>query len=587
LTQVILVGESSLEYWNEYWLITPRGQFDIVLIIFQFFRGGLEKEYLRLHLRVRGGGRVANLRHAADAWLGLWMPSTPPPIPFLLRAGSRIAMAQTRYENWTREELIGRLHKLDMSEENRDRSRKGDARKRFKEQQDIDFSNTYRRKIALKFCYDGWDYNGLAIQGEPTQLPTVEEVLLKALYTKRLIDPATGMAGCDWARCGRTDKGVSAAGQVISLFVRTNLRSGPGIITPASVALAEAVESIIPLQKQNPEAGGGDAFDFGDFTFEEDEEVTQVSSPVVDSSRKEFPFVSMLNRVLPPSIRILAWAPVSDSFSARFSCRYRHYKYFFAPISPKGTTLDLDKMRTAALSFLGEHDFRNFCKLDAQKQITNFKRRIDRADISPVDPTLPDGLWVFNLVGTAFLWHQVRHIMAVLFMVASGNEDVSIVRTLLNVDGSEAQANPIPTVDCKPEYEMADALPLVLWDCDYAQEDVQWVLDTDGDAEEDAGGASDTPTRLLEQMASVNERARIETTMREHFLEAAQKYRRTRIQNPSVSDINLGGGRTRTLARYVPLLQRPRQEPVEVINERWRSTRGQRRTDRLAAAGGR
>ena len=46
MTQVILVGESSLEYWNEYGLITPCGQLDIVLIIFQFVRRGLEKEYL-------------------------------------------------------------------------------------------------------------------------------------------------------------------------------------------------------------------------------------------------------------------------------------------------------------------------------------------------------------------------------------------------------------------------------------------------------------------------------------------------------------------------------------------------------------
>jgi hypothetical protein len=37
------------------------------------------------------------------------------------------------------------------------------------------------RKVALKFCYSGSEYNGLAFQPEPTPFPTVEGVLFGVL----------------------------------------------------------------------------------------------------------------------------------------------------------------------------------------------------------------------------------------------------------------------------------------------------------------------------------------------------------------------------------------------------------------------
>jgi len=51
----------------------------------------------------------------------------------------------------------------------------------------------------------------------------------------------------------------------------------------------------------------------------------------------ELPYCKMLNRLLPKSIRILAWSPVTEGFSARFDCGSRTYKYWF----PRGD-LDID-----------------------------------------------------------------------------------------------------------------------------------------------------------------------------------------------------------------------------------------------------
>lgn len=42
---------------------------------------------------------------------------------------------------------------------------------------------------------------------------------------------------------------------------------------------------------------------------------------------REMDYCGMLNRVLPADIRALAWAPVTEDFSARFSCSDRTYRH--------------------------------------------------------------------------------------------------------------------------------------------------------------------------------------------------------------------------------------------------------------------
>lgn len=41
---------------------------------------------------------------------------------------------------------------------------------------------------------------------------------------------------------------------------------------------------------------------------------------------------------------------------------------------------------------------------------------------------------VVTIEGQAFLWHQVRAVMAVLFLVGEGKEQPDIVATLLDVE---------------------------------------------------------------------------------------------------------------------------------------------------------
>ena len=445
-------------------------------------------------------------------------------------------------------------------------STRSKAREKYKEQKPFDFSHHPRRKIALRFIYAGWEYGGLAYQAGPTPLPTVESVLFKALVQTRLIDGTNGFEGCGWERCGRTDKGVSGAGNVISLWVRSAILQG----TPTHEGGIDG-PSLPSLNSQNAPSSE--------------------TIPTPNIAKRELRYISMLNRVLPPTIRVVAWSPVAPEFSSRFGCKYRHYKYFFHL-----RNLDISRMKDAASRLVGEHDFRNLCKLDASKQITNFRRTVLQASISPAgleDKTDLDGVWVFDLKGTAFLYNQVRHIVAILFLIGAGLEHPSLMTALLNVDQErpypafkEGEPTP-PIVDRKPEYQMADGLPLLLWDCAFSEEDVEWQID-EGDEED---GVANGAGGVCNQLRSIYERSRIHSALDAYFLESASEHHPTPM-NPfplatnssglggvipdgsGVLQIPLGGGAHQRTSRYVPVLSRKRLENVFVVNERWKINKG-------------
>lgn len=297
----------------------------------------------------------------------------------------------------------------------------GNKAREQKKQRSIDFNKYNTRHVALKVAYLGWDYLGLATQELTVNDKTIERELFDALLKTRLIESRDT---CNYHRSGRTDKGVSALGQVISIDLRSNLLEGPG------VKVRE----------------GGTAHErTGDKTT-------------------EIPYVHILNKVLPSEIRVLAWAPVDPDFSARFSCLRRTYKYIF----PRGK-LNIQLMNEAAQKLLGEHDFRNLCKMDVGNGVVEFTRSISSAVVTEIEPSSTESpgyhLCELTIVGKAFLWHQIRCIVAVLFLVGEGQEKPEIIDELLDVEKHPR----------KPQYTMAREYPLVLFDCEY--EDVNWIYE--------------------------------------------------------------------------------------------------------------
>jgi tRNA pseudouridine38/39 synthase len=126
-------------------------------------------------------------------------------------------------------------------------------------------------------------------------------------------------------------------------------------------------------------------------------------------------YCEVINKWLPDDIRFLAYADLSGKpqFDARFSCVYREYNYFFLA-THCGTDLDIDRLSQAAKKFVGQHDFKNFCKPDPAISLyddidtaPNSIRHIFSFEIHPVSP----GIYRSIIKGSAFLWHQVRLMM--------------------------------------------------------------------------------------------------------------------------------------------------------------------------------
>ncbi|KAH7056052.1 pseudouridine synthase [Macrophomina phaseolina] len=485
----------------------------------------------------------------------------------------------------------------------------------------FDPSKYTTRLIALKFAYLGSNYNGFEHHANNmTPLPTIEEELWKALKKTRLIlpTPKPGLKeddinweGCEYSKCGRTDRGVSAFGQVIGVRVRSN-RPKP---KPKKKQKLEDADAAVAAA----EAGAEEEYE----------------EPPFDDVKDEMPYCRVLNNVLPPDIRVLAWCPnPGDSFSARFNCKERRYKYFFtnpafAPTpgaagvygggerSMREGWLDIAAMREAASYLEGLHDFRNFCKVDPAKQITNFERRIFHASIDrwnggsgfarytqnpqfQIPGLKPEehgdenhgpGLFTFNVHGSAFLWHQVRHLIAVLFLVGQGLEKPTIVKELLDV-----RSNPT-----KPKYEMASDTPLVLWDCifpadqeghpDHSQPDaMNWIYVGDerafkgprGNGLEEKFGHGGVIPDLWE----VWHRRRIDEVLAGSLLDlvaaqgpqdggggdgAAAVKTGKGVRSSRLFD---GGDAPRLMGQYVPVMKKERMEPVDVINARYLERKG-------------
>ncbi|KAL6733359.1 hypothetical protein Aduo_004010 [Ancylostoma duodenale] len=296
-----------------------------------------------------------------------------------------------------------------------------------KRKRPFNFDAHPRRKIALQFLYHGWEYEGLVQQS--TTENTVERHLMDALLKTKLI---SNEKDCDFSRCGRTDRGVSAFKQVAALVVRSADPLGKFVFWPEST-----------------------------------------DQSVIDNYPKkdELSYLKMLNGVLPKNISVIAWAPVPQDFSARHACNMRIYKY-----SMPRANLNLELMRRAGALLVGTHDFRNFCQVDMNEKRVNmsFVREIFEVSLdvlptnrSSTNPSLCNDLVELTIKGSGFLWHMIRYIVTVLHGIGLGNEEPELVSDLLDVEKTP----------CRPHYTLSAATPLCLYDCRFDSSNLEWIYD--------------------------------------------------------------------------------------------------------------
>jgi len=130
-----------------------------------------------------------------------------------------------------------------------------------------------------------------------------------------------------------------------------------------------------------------------------------------------------INDRLPPDICIINVEPVDSSFHARHDAVARSYIY---QISRRRTAfgkkfvwwikdqLDSEKMNEAAHELLGLKDFINFT--DPEQEQRSTKTEIMHSEVKDFGDII-----IFHVIGSHFLWKQVRRMAGVLVETGRGN----------------------------------------------------------------------------------------------------------------------------------------------------------------------
>lgn len=233
------------------------------------------------------------------------------------------------------------------------------------------------RRLKLTIEYDGTDFQGFQIQGkgERTVQSVLEEAIAQLIPREKIV-----LHGA-----GRTDIGVHALGQVVSL---------------------ETV-SALPLERWG----------------------------------------IALNSLLPPDLSVASVEEAALDFHARFSARQRTYGYMIWTRRTRSALwgrysfhcrrpLDIASMREAAMPLLGAHDFASFARAGGNPGRTT-TRDLKRFSVRRV----PNGLLV-TVTANGFLRTMVRNLVGGLVTVGSGQRPPSSLEEILAL--RDRSRNPIP-----------------------------------------------------------------------------------------------------------------------------------------------
>jgi len=235
-------------------------------------------------------------------------------------------------------------------------------------------------RVRMLVAYDGTDFHGFAEQpGVRTVAGTLREAIEKVV--RRPVELTCA---------GRTDRGVHAWGQVVSLDL------------PAGTDLEGLHRSLIKL--------------------------------------------------CAPPIVVREVAEAAPDFDARFSARSRTYRYTVLnrplpdPFLARTTwhvpqPLDLDLLALACDPFLGEHDFSAFCrrpKPGPDGTAPSLVRRVLAAGWTD----LGDDLLRFEITATAFCHQMVRSIVGTIVAAGHGRLRPGDILQILR-SGDRSQAAPI------------------------------------------------------------------------------------------------------------------------------------------------
>ncbi|MBM3776154.1 MAG: tRNA pseudouridine(38-40) synthase TruA [Acidobacteria bacterium] len=153
-----------------------------------------------------------------------------------------------------------------------------------------------------------------------------------------------------------------------------------------------------------------------------------------------------LNRLLPPSIRVLAAGEVAAAFHPRHQAVSKLYEYRIvrsqvcSPFEWRYAhhhpyPLDLERMSALAPLFEGAQDFAAFASAD-ERELETTVRRIFRSSLE-----VAAGRLTYRVRGSGFLKHMVRNMVGALLEAGKGNLNEAGLRALLQ-PGCRQRAGP-------------------------------------------------------------------------------------------------------------------------------------------------
>ena len=150
--------------------------------------------------------------------------------------------------------------------------------------------------------------------------------------------------------------------------------------------------------------------------------------------------ITSINRYLPEDIRITDMQIVDNRFHARLNAKSKTYQYRICLSDKKGvferkycasiqnpSLLNIDAMKEASKTLLGEHDFVGFSDSKTKKSTV---RRIDSIAFSTKNIAGNTYLMV-DFCGNGFLYHTIRLIMGTLIKIGLGEVSPSIINEIL------------------------------------------------------------------------------------------------------------------------------------------------------------
>ena len=155
----------------------------------------------------------------------------------------------------------------------------------------------------------------------------------------------------------------------------------------------------------------------------------------LDWNHSEDDLCRALNSILPQDVSIKGVEQTGADFHPRFHALARRYQYRIYCCTPRDPLkdryawrvwppLDFERLQIGSKELVGIHDFAAFGS--PHKPSGSTIREIMQASWK-----LEDNDYFFEVLGNAFLYHMVRHIVELLVVIGQGREHIDAVRQYL------------------------------------------------------------------------------------------------------------------------------------------------------------